>query len=406
LEDVVGRVAAPEQRRRERAEERRVSRQALGRFVGIAHDSRFPPATRTGDLKSGGAPARARAAARGARRETSPARASILAPRPMPKLLVTGVGSNIGQGILKSLRAASIGGEIVGTDMFRFAAGAAWCDKVYLVPPAREASYLATLAGIAKRHQSQLVLVGSELETHVLAAAKARLEKETGATIVTSSGELVEQMGDKWGVCQLFAKAGLERADSTIDMAERRAFAKRHKYPVVIKPRHGWSARGVQIIEDDESLDFFAKHVPEPILQEHLTGEEYTCAVVFDRDANYRDHVVMRRDLLNGTTFRAEIVSVPAIDSYISAFAKSVRAQGPINVQLRLTPRGPVAFEINPRFSGTTAIRMRAGFNDVAAIVRNYLEGTPIERMAPRKCRILRYWEEVVVEEGDPRFGA
>jgi carbamoyl-phosphate synthase large subunit len=324
----------------------------------------------------------------------------------MPKLLVTGVGSNIGQGILKSLRAASIGGEIVGTDMFRFAAGASWCEKVYLVPPARDPSYLATLTGIVKRHQSQLVLVGSELETHVLANAKPKIEAETGAVVVTSSGELVERMGDKWGVCQLFAEAGLDRTDSTIDMGERRAFVKRHPYPVVLKPRHGWSARGVQIIEDDESLDFFAKHIPEPILQEHLTGEEYTCAVVFDRDANYRDHVVMRRDLLNGTTFRAEIVSVPKIDEYVTKFARSVRCQGPINIQLRLTPRGPVAFEINPRFSGTTAIRMRAGFNDVAAIVHNYLDGKPIEKMAPRKCRVLRYWEEVVVEEGDPRFEA
>ena len=102
--------------------------------------------------------------------------------------------------------------------------------------------------------------------------------------------------------------------------------------------------------------------------------------MVFDRDANYRDHVVMRRDLLNGTTFRAEIVSVPKIDEYVTKFARSVRCQGPINIQLRLTPRGPVAFEINPRFSGTTAIRMRAGFNDVAAIVHNYLDGKPIEK--------------------------
>jgi carbamoyl-phosphate synthase large subunit len=221
---------------------------------------------------------------------------------------------------------------------------------------------------------------------------------------MTGDADLIDQCGDKWGVCQLFERAGLDHPDATIDMATRDAFVGRHGYPVVMKPRRGWSARGFHQIEDKASLDFYAKHLPDPILQEYLTGDEYTCALVFDRDCQYRDHVVMRRDLLNGTTFRAEIVSEPKIDAYVQAFAKSVKLRGPINVQLRLTPRGPIAFEINPRFSGTTAIRMKAGFNDVAALVKNFLDGTPIARQHPRKVRVLRYWEEVIVDEKDERF--
>lgn len=322
----------------------------------------------------------------------------------MPHLLVTGVGSNIGQGILKSLRQANIGGHIVGTDVYKYAAGSAWCDATHTVPFAREASFVPELIHILNRHAIELVLIGSEMETHVLAHARARIERETRAKVVVSDPEMVDQCGDKFGIAQLFKKANLNYPDSISDMSARREFVTKRGYPVILKPRLGWSAKSVVKIEDDESLDFYAKHTPNPVIQEYLEGEEFTCAVVFDRDGNYADHVVMRRDLLNGTTFRAEVVARPDIDQYISDFAKSVKLRGSVNIQLRVTARGPVAFEMNPRFSGTTAIRMMAGFNDVAAVTRNFLEGAPIVKMKPRLVRVLRYWEEMVIEDGDPRF--
>jgi carbamoyl-phosphate synthase large subunit len=322
----------------------------------------------------------------------------------MPRLLVTGIGSNIGQGILKSLRDADIRGEIVGTDVYRYAAGSAWCDASHRVPFAKEPEFVPSLIRILQKHNTELVLIGSEMETHVLSHARERIERETGCRVVVSDGALVDQCGDKYGIAQLFRKAGLNHPDSCADMSERGAFLQKHGFPLILKPRLGWSARGVHKIEDGESLDFYARHLPNPVLQEYLEGEEFTVAVVHDRDGRYCDHVVMRRDLLNGTTYRAEIVSRPDIDTYISSFAKTVALRGSVNIQLRVTARGPVAFEMNPRFSGTTAIRMRAGFNDVAAVVRNFLDGTPIAKMHPRRVRVLRFWEEMVVEDGDPRF--
>ncbi|MBL8694451.1 MAG: ATP-grasp domain-containing protein [Planctomycetes bacterium] len=322
----------------------------------------------------------------------------------MPKLLVTGVGSNIGQGILKSLAAAGLDGDVVGTDVFQFAAGFAWCQAAYQVPFANAPEYAPRLIDILRRHGTQLVLIGSEAETWELSKLKARLERETSAKIVVNGPELIGRMSDKWGVAELFREAGLNYPKSIIDMGKRRELVAQLGYPLILKPRRGWSARAVQKIEDDESLDFYAKHTPEPILQEYLEGDEFTCAVVFDRDGNYCDHVVMRRDLLSGTTFRAEIVARPDIDEYVVSFARKLRAVASINLQLRVTKRGPVCFEINPRFSGTTAMRMKAGFNDVAAVVRNFLDGTPIGKQPAQRKRILRFWDEVVIEPDDPRF--
>lgn len=45
--------------------------------------------------------------------------------------------------------------------------------------------------------------------------------------------------------------------------------------------------------------------------------------------------------------------------------AEGLNLHGSMNVQLRLTDKGPRVFEINPRFSSTVLMRHRLGFSDV-----------------------------------------
>ena len=44
---------------------------------------------------------------------------------------------------------------------------------------------------------------------------------------------------------------------------------------------------------------------------------------------------------------------------------------GPTNFQLKLTKKGPVIFEINPRFSGTTHMRSLFGLNEIDIIIKH-----------------------------------
>ena len=44
--------------------------------------------------------------------------------------------------------------------------------------------------------------------------------------------------------------------------------------------------------------------------------------------------------------------------------------KGPCNFQCKLTEKGPQFFEVNPRFTGITAVRARFGFNEVEALIR------------------------------------
>ena len=72
---------------------------------------------------------------------------------------------------------------------------------------------------------------------------------------------------------------------------------------------------------------------------------------------------------------------------------------GSLNVQLMLTEAGPVPFEINARFSGTTAVRAHFGFNEPEMALRNYFYREDIIDPVIRSGVALRYHEEVFVDD-------
>ena len=106
---------------------------------------------------------------------------------------------------------------------------------------------------------------------------------------------------------------------------------------------------------------------------------------------------MLRRELLEGTTYRAEAGEFPEVRRAVVRMAEVLGPMGPSNFQLRLHHGIPVCFEINIRFSGTTPIRARLGFNDVEAVLRHYVLHEPATDL-PLVTRgiALRYWNEEI----------
>ena len=131
-----------------------------------------------------------------------------------------------------------------------------------------------------------------------------------------------------------------------------------------------------------------------PIIQEYLgdLNQEYTCG------ATCIDHEIvtiisLRRTLKNGNTQQAFCEKTDEIDDYIRKLTLSLKPYGPINFQLRLTDRGPVVFEINPRFSGTTPIRALFGVNEVEAVIKKLSGAEPDSEYKEKEGVVIRYFE-------------
>jgi carbamoylphosphate synthase large subunit len=135
-------------------------------------------------------------------------------------------------------------------------------------------------------------------------------------------------------------------------------------------------------------------------IQQFIDGPEYTCGLLFDKERVLKDWICARRLLADGRTIQARIVQDPALDYFIQTFAAKFPFEGPLNLQLRMDADGhPRTFEVNPRLSGSTSMRVAVGFNDPERVLEHWLFDTSIVRAQCNCATVYRYLTQLVVPE-------
>ena len=324
----------------------------------------------------------------------------------MHRVLVTAVGGNIGQGVIKALRAGSRDYFIVGTDMEARSAGFSFVDAGYLTPGAGAAEELvARLIDVISQERIEAVFVCSPKELSFFSMARARIEAPTGVRIFLNPDEAIRIGQDKLETARFlhrhgfpFAETALATDDTAVDQLLERWGA-----PLIAKPRHGFSSVNVLRVDSRAAIEAARVLVPELVVQRWLPGEseEYTAGVVGSATARMFAWIVLRRDLLQGTTYRTELVQDPAVGAQMVAIAQALGVEGACNFQFRLVDGRPIVFEINPRFSGTSGIRYLYGFNDPEMVFEQACLGAPVRQPIVRQGVVLRYWNEVFLPGSD-----
>jgi carbamoyl-phosphate synthase large subunit len=305
-------------------------------------------------------------------------------------VLVTGVGGGVGQSIIKAL--AGSGFAMVGVDADGRAAGLQAVPVAYRVPRADDPAYVPTLVELCAREQCRLIFPGLDPELPVLAAAATRFT-EVGVTVVVSDPKVIRVGDDKFETAAFLSSCGFPAPETVLYSDD----VSPSWLPVVLKPRWGGSRSvGVFVAKTIEQFRA-AQRVIDPVncvVQEYLAGDEYTCGTV-NFDGQCYGPIVMRRELRNGDTYRAEVIRNDTIEAHVSTVAEALQPFGACNFQLRLRAGEPVIFEINPRCSGTTAARALAGFNE-PLIIADYLLRKRSPEYSISQITILRYWAELV----------
>lgn len=314
-------------------------------------------------------------------------------------VLVTGVGAPLGQSIMKAARRAGLPCRLVATDRHPLSVGFHWADSYYVLPTAEEPAYLTQLATICLEERVDAILIGSETEMHVLAQAKETFERETGTRIVVSPPEVLRISTDKWETVRFLAAHGLNYPRSALpeEPEELEALITDAGFPLIVKPRNSSGSKGLFKVQSRPELASVLQLVQRPVVQEYLQpdDQEYTTAAFVDDVGQPQGTIVIRRELAAGLTYRARVEQNPVVATAAEAVAGALRPLGPCNVQLRLTERGPVPFEINARFSSTTSIRACFGYNEVEMALRCYVLGERITPPRPRQGIALRFWDEL-----------
>ena len=328
-------------------------------------------------------------------------------------VLVLGVGGNVSQGILKALRRSELDLRVVAGCISPLAVGLYAADRAVVTPLARDDGFLPWLERTCRDEGVGAVLSGAEPVLEALAPEAERLREATGGAVaIVSPPETLEVGQDKLTTARWLEERGLAfpaSADAA-DAAAVRALAEEHGFPLLAKPRRGKGGTGLVRVGSQEELDLVTGR-DGIVVQEHLPDRaEFTAGCMVDSEGELRGSVVMRRELVEGTTYRAEFGEFPEVRDEAVRIAQALRPRGPLNVQLRLRDGRPVAFELNVRFSGTTPARARAGFNEVDAALRHFVLGEPMNLPRVESGVVLRYWNELYLPDGAaealPRDGA
>ncbi|GAB3535589.1 ATP-grasp domain-containing protein [Pontibacter brevis] len=319
----------------------------------------------------------------------------------MKKILVTGAGSLLGQGILRCLNFSSNDYYIITADPDFRAQGHSLGNKAYTSRMANDPKFLSSLENIIQKEEVDALFVGIDQELPLISENKRRLEEQYGVKVVVSPPKVIAISNDKWLTAEFLRENGFPYPQSalTTDKEGIEKLRQNCSYPFIAKPVDGARSMGIKIIKGDEDLQYVCSYPNNLVVQEMLSEEEgeFTAGTMVV-DGKCRAIVSLKRDLKDGNTYRAYREGDNPYDTTISSIAERLGVEGPANFQYRIKDGKPVVFEINGRFSGTTPIRFMFGFNEVEALL-NHLFG--VEEMKQPQLRdgaVFRTWSDIFVE--------
>ena len=93
-------------------------------------------------------------------------------------------------------------------------------------------------------------------------------------------------------------------------------------------------------------------------------------------------------------------VKIDLLNEFIKNLTNKLQPFGATNFQLKLTNKGPVVFEINPRFSGATPIRAAFGLNEIY-IILSKIYNKKIKKNKLKYGAIIRYCDDFFIRNKD-----
>ena len=317
------------------------------------------------------------------------------------RVLITGSGTVTCQSFIKGLRQQSeIDAYVVTTDMNPDSAGRYFSNAFYTTPAAKDEKFISTIADIIKKEKIQLLVPIVDYEFDKVGANIDEFKK-LGCITAISSPQTIAIANEKEKTFKFFKEIGIDTP--TTWMPNELPNPKDIKYPIFIKPRTGRASLDVYKINNADDLQRHLKDVDDPVLQEYVTGKEYTIDVLSDFNSRVIGIVPRQRvETKVGISYKGKTVDDPIMIEKAKLIAEKMKNVGHCNIQLFVTAEGRYCFfEINPRYAGTLTLTVAAGMNSPYLLCKMALgdKVEPIIGQYEKNLLMLRYWEEVYVRE-------
>jgi carbamoyl-phosphate synthase large subunit len=313
----------------------------------------------------------------------------------MKRLLFLSGGSQVAQFVLAALRQRRSPLRLLATSSISDDPGLWEYDKVFLVPPTAKqpAEFKERVLRIIAEEKVDLVIPCRDDDIAVLGEL-AEAHPELWPKAMCGPSRVGRAMDDKWNTYLFCKQHNLPVAESLIaGSAETpQQFAERVGFPLIAKPRDGFSSKGIFLLENLAQLER-ALARPKYAVQEFLGDPEtywsFKRSIELDGMPLFYTLHGLKHEIqlmftpssehvgtfatFNRQAFRARHVD-PNTEAETLALARRCGEvfsrlgwRGPLNIQCQRDRRGRLTIhEFNGRYSALAAERWMLGYDEVA----------------------------------------
>lgn len=328
----------------------------------------------------------------------------------MKKILVTSVGSGVGQSVVDSLKLTNKY-IVIGCSNDRNVYAYHFCHNFFIVPSVSSLNYVDDIVKLCLKENIDLVIPGLDHELSLFSNAIDKFHSK-GIKVIVSKPDLIDISRDKYKWYHFFKEYGCNIVP-TYKLSEFKEKPDETILPAIIKPSAGSASQGITIINSlEELVGIDEREIIQPYLfpletdsnfekikafvkqGKFVQMSEISIQLIFNKDSELAGIFISKNTLKNGVpTFLDPIHEddfeyIDEIYKYADV-CKLKKVVGPVNIQGRITSKGLILFEMNMRFTGITGNRALLGFNEVDFLVDNFLgKDAQLGGVAPNKVGV------------------
>jgi len=295
--------------------------------------------------------------------------------------------------------------RVVGVDSDLTAPALTCVDEPVIVPRASAPNYMpAVLAAVRDQH-AHLLIPTTDTDLAVVSQHRAAIT-DLGCVPLIAEPEVISICRNKVQTFEHLRRCHIDTPDTYTPATLPPPGARR--FPLFIKPRTGSASQWVHKLEDEVDLDYYVRHVADPIIQEFVTGVEHTLDVYVGLNGAPRCVVPRARwQVRGGEVCKGVVVKdldiMNAGRHLVETLGPSVR--GIVTLQCIVTPEHRIRFiEINPRFGGGAPLAIAAGADFPGWLLQELRGQTPaiaFDGFQHGLCMLRYDWSAFVPLEAD-----
>ncbi len=288
-------------------------------------------------------------------------------------ILMCSVGRR-GELIKNFRRSMSKGGKIVATDFSPYAPALYFADKQYLVPRIDDLSYIDILLDICVKESINAITTFIDPEIEILAVNREKFET-LGVEVLAPYKETAKLCFNKYLMYEHLRKYKIPTVMTwgTIEEFDRAYKNGKITFPVFIKPRTGSGSVGIRKVFEYDVLVESMKKDSSLIIQEFMDCIDLDADVYIDTISHEAVSVFSKKKLETRIGGASKTVSFKdeKLFSFISNIVKTLKFNGPVDMDFFYKDGQYYLSEINPRFGGAYLHAYGAGVDFIKLIERN-----------------------------------